>query len=201
MKFKFILCAVGASALAAGCFNEPVPAERVVPKEARVYLTGKGLSDLSAQRAVLRPEVVDYVNLDHNSLTNVDEVASLENLKWLRLNDNRLTRLPNLSKLVKLRRIYLARNQFAEVPAELKELPQLESIDLSDNPIAAIPAWLAEKKGLLHLSLNRTRIRKLPADLSAWQTLKTLQLGDLTLEDPSDYARIRAALPNTAVVY
>ena len=201
MKFKFILCAVGASALAAGCFNEPVPAERVVPKEARVYLTGKGLSDLSAQRAVLRPEVVDYVNLDHNSLTNVDEVASLENLKWLRLNDNRLTRLPNLSKLVKLRRIYIARNQFAEVPAELKELPQLESIDLSDNPIAAIPAWLAEKKGLLHLSLNRTRIRKLPADLSAWQTLKTLQLGDLTLEDPSDYARIRAALPNTAVVY
>ncbi len=201
MKLKFILCVVGASALAAGCFQEPVPAERVVPKEARVYLSGKGLFDLSAQRAVLRPEVVDYVNLDRNNLTNIEEVASLVNLKWLRLNDNRLTRLPSLAALTKLRRIYLARNQFTEVPAELKDLPQLESIDLSDNPIAEIPAWLAEKKGLLHLSFNRTRLRKLPSDISAWRSLKTLQLGDLALENPSEYARIRAALPNTAVVY
>ncbi|MBQ2480478.1 MAG: leucine-rich repeat domain-containing protein, partial [Treponema sp.] len=48
-------------------------------------------------------------------MTNVDEVASLTGLKWLRLNSNKLSSLPPLGGLKSLRRIYLADNAFESV--------------------------------------------------------------------------------------
>ena len=186
----------------AGCFNEPEPAYRSVPAENRIYLKdsparGDLKGDLEAFKA---GAAIDYVNLDRNALTNVDEVASLTGLKWLRLNDNRLEALPDLSALANLRRVYLRGNRFTAVPETLKALPALTDVDLSENPISEIPEWLAEKRGLEALSFSRTRVEKLPADLSAWKSLNELQLGDLKIA-PEEMARIRAALPKTAVVF
>lgn len=178
-----------------GCFNEPEPAYKSVPAESRLYLSDRGLGDLKATDLA---KVGDYLNLDRNALTNVDPVATLTGLKWLRLNDNRLSALPDLKELVNLRRIYLKDNRFAEVPEPLKDLPSLTDIELSGNPIKEIPAWLAAKKGLKNLSFNRTQITKLPDDLSAWATLQSLQLGDLNLS-AAEMARIRAALPKVAI--
>jgi len=185
---------------AAGCFDEPEPAYKTVPAEARVYLSDKSLKDLKGQSAVLKADVVDYVNLDRNQLTNVDEVAALKGLKWLRLNDNRLASLPDLGGLVSLRRIYLKNNRFKAVPEQLKDLPSLTDIDLSGNPIAEVPDWLAAKKGLENLSFSRTSVKKLPADLSAWKALKSLQLGELSLT-PDEMKRIREALPAVAIAF
>ena len=185
---------------AAGCFDEPTPAYKTVPAEARVYLKEMSLADLKGKVDVLKAEVVDYLNLDRNKLTNVNEVASLAGLKWLRLNDNRLSSLPDLKVLASLRRIYLKNNRFATVPEQLKDLPSLTDVDLSGNPIREIPAWLAEKKGLRNLSFSRTQIKSLPKNLDAWKTLKSLQLGDLNLS-AEEMARIRKALPDVAVVF
>ncbi len=182
---------------AAGCFNEPEPVYKSVPAESRVYLSDKGLADLAK---VDLSKVGDYLNLDRNALTNVNPVAKLEGLKWLRLNDNKLSALPDLKALVNLRRIYLKNNRFASVPETLKDLPSLTDIDLSGNPISEVPAWLAQKTGLKNLSFTQTRIRKLPEDLSAWQTLQSLQLGELNLS-AEEMARIRAALPKVAIVF
>ena len=188
---------------AAGCFNEPEPAYKTVPAESRLYLQDQGLRDLKSTDL---SKVGDYLNLDRNQLTNVDEVATLAGLKWLRLNSNRLTSLPDLKALVNLRRIYLKDNRFAEVPETLRDLPALTDVDLSGNPITEVPEWLAKKEGLENLSFSRTQITKLPDDLSAWKSLKTLQLGDLRL-DPAEMARIRAAFDpkdnplGTAVVF
>ena len=180
---------------AAGCFNEPEPAYKSVPAEARVYLSDKGLKEL--------PEVnakADYLNLDRNQLEKVDGVEKLVGLKWLRLNDNRLSALPDLSPLVSLRRIYLRNNRFETVPETLKDLPSLTDIDLSGNPVSEIPEWLAKKEGLEFLSFSRTKISKLPDDLSAWKRLKALQLGDLQMT-PDEMARIRKSLPDVAIVF
>lgn len=188
---------------AAGCFDEPEPAYKSVPAESRLYLQDKGLKDLKSTDL---SKVGDYLNLDRNQLSNVNEVATLTGLKWLRLNANQLTALPDLKALVNLRRIYLKDNRFATVPETLKDLPALTDIDLSGNPITVVPEWLAKKEGLENLSFSRTRITKLPEDLSAWKSLKTLQLGDLNL-DPKEMARIRAAFDpknnplGTAVVF
>ena len=197
-------CSVVALVLcAAGCFNEPEPAYRTVPAESRLYLQDRGLADLKSSDL---SKVGDYLNLDRNELTNVDEVASLAGLKWLRLNSNRLSSLPDLKALVNLRRIYLKDNRFTTVPETLRDLPSLTDVDLSGNPIAEVPEWLAKMERLENLSLSRTRITKLPADLSAWKSLKTLQLGDLRLS-PEEMARIRAAFDpgndplGTAVVF
>lgn len=194
--------AAAAAALLAGCFDEPVPAYRTVPPEARVYLSDRGLADLSSCAGALGAgPVIDYVNLDRNELeTFPSELASLTGLKWLRLNSNRLSSLPDLSALVNLRRIYLRGNRFESVPEALKDLPALTDVDLSDNPIAEVPAWLAEKKGLEGLSFNGTRISRLPENLEAWRSLKQLQMGGLDVP-PEEMARIRKALPDTAVVF
>lgn len=191
---------------ATGCFNEPEPAYKSVPAENRVYLSDKGLKDLKSCAQLgsgkdsASPLNVDYVNLDRNELTNVDAVAKLEGLKWLRLNDNRLAALPDLKGLVKLRRIYLRNNRFAAVPETLKDLPSLTDIDLSGNPIKEVPQWLAEKKGLKNLSFSRTQVTKLPANLEAWKSLQRLELGDLNIP-AAEMARIRSALPNVAIVF
>ena len=184
----------------AGCFDEPEPAYKTVPEGARVYLKERGLTDLKGLS--LDASKVDYLNLDRNALTNVDEVASLAGLRWLRLNDNRLSSLPSLAKLKSLRRIYLSGNLFTEVPETLKDLPSLTDIDISGNPVSEIPEWLAKKEGLEFLSFSRTRITKLPDDLSAWKHLKALQLGDLQLEGgTNEMSRIRKSLPDVAVVF
>ena len=178
-----------------GCFNEPEPAYKSVPAENRVYLSDKGLKAFPQVNAK-----ADYLNLDRNLLEKVDGVEKLLELKWLRLNDNKLAALPDLKPLVNLRRIYLKNNKFAAVPETLRDLPALTDIDLSGNPIKEIPAWLVEKKGLKNLSFSRTQLTKLPENLSAWQTLQSLQLGDLNIS-AEEMARIRKALPNVAIVF
>jgi hypothetical protein len=192
--------ALAALCAAAGCFDEPTPAYKTVPAEARVYLKDMSLADLKGKAGLLKADVVDYVNLDRNNLTNVDEVASLTGLKWLRLNDNRLSSLPDLKALSALRRIYLKNNRFSAVPEQLRDLPELTDIELSGNPIKEIPAWLAEKSGLKNLSFSRTQLTRLPENLDAWKSLKSLQLGDLNIP-PEEMARIRKALPDVAVVF
>lgn len=196
-----VLLAAGACALAAGCFNEPEPARRTVPAEARVYLQERGLADLrGASDALAFGAGIDYLNLDRNQLTNVNEVAGLTGLKWLRLNGNRLAALPDLKPLANLRRIYLRNNRFAAVPETLKDLPNLTDVDLSGNPLKEIPDWLARKAGLENLSFSRTLVTKLPDDLSAWKGLHSLQLGELKI-DAAEMKRIREALPDVAIVF
>jgi Leucine-rich repeat (LRR) protein len=200
-KSKFpVLLAAAALCAVAGCFDEPTPAYKTVPAEARVYLSDKSLSNLKAQSAVLKADIVDYINLDRNALTNIDEVAALSGLKWLRLNDNKLSSLPDMKALVSLRRIYLRNNKFTSVPEQLKDLPSLTDIDLSGNPVKEVPEWLAAKKGLKNLSFSRTQITKLPENLDAWKTLHSLQLGDLIISS-AEMERIRKALPAVAIVF
>ena len=198
MSMRLELFTVVALLVFAGCFDEPEPAYKSVPDGARVYLKDMGLVDLKGQS--FDASKVDYLNLDRNALTNVDEVASLAGLKWLRLNSNQLSARPSLGDLKSLRRIYLRDNKFAEVPETLKDLPALTDIDLSGNPVSEIPEWLAKKEGLQFLSFSRTKISKLPDDLSAWKRLKALQLGDLQMT-PEEMSRIRKALPDVAVVF
>lgn len=186
---------------AAGCFNEPTPASATVPEGARLYLQDGALRDLSSCRDLLKPELVDYVNLDRNELEEFPaELTTLTGLKWLRLNRNRLSTLPDLSPLVNLRRIYLKGNRFTQVPEALKSLPALTDVDLSLNPISEVPAWLVEMKGLENVSFSDTRVTKLPEDLSGWRNLTSLQLGGLRLS-AEEMARIRASLPDVTIVF
>ena len=202
MKQTIIFCAASALMLLSGCFKEPTPGYKTLPEGSQVYLSGKGLKDLASEKdALALGDKINYLNLDRNAFETLPpEIPSLTGLKWLRLNENRLSSLPDISALTQLRRIYLRGNRFTSVPETLKNLPALTDIELSENPITEIPEWLAQKTGLENLSFNRTRINRLPADLSAWKSLRTLQLGGLNI--PLDeMKRIRSALPSTAVVF
>jgi len=186
----------------AGCFNEPTPACKSVPAENRVYLSDRGLKDLSSQVDALKAgAAIDYLNLDRNALEKFPpEIAKLTGLKWLRLNDNRLTELPDLGALAGLRRIYLRNNRLSAVPETLKDLPALTDVDLSGNPIKDVPDWFAAVRGLKNVSLSRTMVTKLPENLDAWKGLQSLQLGELNIS-AAEMARIRKELPKVAIVY
>lgn len=186
---------------AAGCFNEPTPATVTVPEGARLYLQDRALRDLSSCRELLKPELVDYVNLDRNELEEFPaELSTLTGLKWLRLNRNKLSSLKDVSPLVNLRRIYLKGNRFTSVPEELKVLPALTDVDLSQNPITEVPDWFVAQRGLENVSFSETLLKKLPDDLSGWENLTSLQLGGLRLA-PDEMARIRRALPKVTIVF
>lgn len=202
MKPTILFGAAIALTMMAGCFKEPTPGYKELPEGSQVYLSGKGLRDLSAHKdALALGGRINYLNLDRNAFETLPpEIPALVGLKWLRLNENRLSELPDLSALANLRRIYLRGNRFSSVPETLKDLPALTDIELSDNPISEIPDWLAKKTGLKNLSFNQTRLRKLPDDLVAWKSLQSLQLGGLSLS-LEEMKRIRDALPDTAIVF
>lgn len=226
-KFSFILTIAALALAMVGCYDEPRRAELTVPAEKRIYLKSAALKELSIEavynkgliyddsswtnlssRATFeefkssKVKSIDYLNLDYNSLTNVDAVAEFSSLKWLRLNDNRLNDLPkNLNILSNLKSIYLKANKFASVPEVLKDMRSLVMIDLSYNSgITEVPEWLAKMQGLEDLSFSGTSITSLPEDISAWKSLRILQLGDLKMTTV-EMKRIREALPETTVVY
>ena len=147
-------------------------------------------------------DTLDYLNLDGNAITELpDSMSKLTGLKWLRLNRNRIKSIPPaLSSLKNLRRIYLKRNGLTEVPEVIKSWTALEDISLDGNPITSIPDWLTAMPNLRALTLNDTRVTKLPADLSAWKNLDMLSLGSCPVSK-EEMQRIRAALPNVAIVF
>lgn len=215
--------ALAAVLAAAGCFREPTPADATVDPNTRVYMKDAGLVEFSVNavrekgRVFLGdekgwanlldrvesfdPASLDYLNLDYNALTNVDALAAFTGLRWLRLNENKLKTLPDFSGMKSLRSLHVRDNELTEVPATVGDLPELAVLDLSGNPISEIPEWFAKKEGMEHLSLSRTHLKRLPDDISAWKSLKSLQLGGLRLESIDELKRIRAALPDTAVVF
>lgn len=226
-KFRCILTIAALALAMVGCYDEPRSAELTVPAEKRIYLKNAALEllDIGAvynkgliydnsswtnlsSRATLEEfnasklKLVDYLNLDYNSLTNVDAVVEFSSLKWLRLNNNKLNDLPkNLNHLSNLKSIYLKANKFTSVPEVLKDMRSLVMIDLSYNSgITEVPEWLAKMQGLEDLSFSGTSITSLPEDISAWKSLRILQLGDLKMTTV-EMKRIREALPETTVVY
>ena len=127
---------------------------------------------------------LEYLNLDRNRLRALPDLSRTR-LRWLRLNGNRLTALPPLPHSVE--RLYLADNAFADVPEKPAALRHLV---LAGNPIKTVPDDLGV--GLEWLDLSRTQITRLPDDLSAWRTLKVLNLARCPLPE-AEKDRISAA--------
>ena len=99
MKQTIIFCAAVSLMLLAGCFKEPTPGYKVLPEGSQVYLSGKGLKDLSSESAALAlGDRINYLNLDRNAFDVLPpEIPALTGLKWLRLNENNLSALPAIS--------------------------------------------------------------------------------------------------------
>lgn len=163
----------GLAALPAGC----VPAGI-----ARLWLADNALEALPAEAAGWT--ALEYLNLDRNRLAALPDLSRTR-LRWLRLNGNRLAALPPLPDTVE--RLYLADNALAEAPAKPAALRHLV---LAGNPIKSVPDDLGA--GLEWLDLSRTGVTRLPADLSAWRTLKVLNLARCPLPD-TEKDRIAAA--------
>ncbi len=125
-----------------------------------------------------------YLNLDRNLLMLLPPLGHTR-LRWLRANGNRLSHLSELPET--LERLYLADNRLTSVPPKPTALRHLT---LAGNPLTTVPDSLGE--GLEWLDLSRTQLTALPQDLSAWQTLKVLNLARCPLPE-DEKARIQEA--------
>ena len=157
--------------------------EGLVPQGiTRLWLADNALTALP--KATADWTQLEYLNLDRNRLTALPDLSRTR-LRWLRLNGNRLTALPPLPHTVE--RLYLADNALPAVPVKPAALRHLV---LAGNPIKTVPDDLGA--GLEWLDLSRTQITRLPDDLSAWRTLKVLNLARCPLPE-TEKDRISAA--------
>lgn len=159
-----------------------LPGDLVPTGIRRLWLTKNSLTTLPAELSGWTQ--LEYLNLDNNLLKEVPDLSRTA-LRWLRLNSNRLTTLPALPESIE--RLYLADNQLTEAP---RKPVALKHLVLAGNPITSVPDDLGA--GLEWLDLSRTQVFQLPADLSAWRTLKVLNLSRCPLSD-AERRRVRAA--------
>ncbi len=159
-----------------------LPDDLVPQGIARLWLADNKLTTLP--RAAETWQQLTYLNLDRNLISALPDLSHTA-LRWLRLNANRLSDLPPLPQ--SLERLYLADNRLTAPPPKPRALKQLV---LAGNPLQRLPDDLGA--GLEWLDLSRTPITTLPRDLTAWRTLRVLNLSRCPLSE-AEKDRLEAA--------
>lgn len=152
------------------------------------------LSDNQLQvlpQALSNLKQLSYLNLDRNRITTLPDLRPLP-LRWLRLNENQLTQWPQLPNSIE--RLYLAHNRITSIATKPTNL---QEADLSYNPITQLPDDFGA--GLIRLDLAYTQLKALPQDLSAWQTLRFLNLAGCPLSN-KEKDRLQKSFPSTTTL-
>lgn len=87
-------------------------------------------------------EVID-LDLNENSLYDIDALKGLTNLVELNLSANKINDIDVLKGLTNLKKLSLAENQLSDVSA-LKGLTNLTSLDLWKNQLSELPEWFLD---------------------------------------------------------
>uniref|UniRef100_A0A8C9SPD8 Leucine rich repeats and immunoglobulin like domains 1 n=1 Tax=Scleropages formosus TaxID=113540 RepID=A0A8C9SPD8_SCLFO len=168
------LCAGRAPASGASCAaNCSCSASSVVD------CSGAGLTDIPRDL----PAHTVSLNLSHNKLRTVDAsaLATLPNLRELRLGYNELTSVPSLGAASpNIASLYLHHNKIQSIEfKQLKDLSSLETLDLSNNEISEVrvscfPAGLRIKD--LYLASNKISYLEMGAFNNLSSSLQILRL-------------------------
>ncbi|MCC3625370.1 MAG: leucine-rich repeat domain-containing protein [Microcoleus sp. PH2017_36_ELK_O_B] len=108
-----------------------------------------------------------------------DEIASLNQLKWLNLSNNQLRELPEaITSLTQLHHIDLSNNQLTELPDVIPSLTQLGQINLSGNQLTELSEAIASLTQLQTLYLSNNELRELPETIASLTQLRDLNLSN-----------------------
>ncbi len=109
-----------------------------------LYLGGCGISNVNFLQNFSK---LDFLNLDHGSVTNLSALTALPNLRNLDLGYNSLTNLGALSVFTNLDGLYLSGNSVSDVGA-IGNLSRLKGLTLYDNQVTNLGPLI----GLTNLS-------------------------------------------------
>lgn len=206
------LCHVAGSLVRLEIHNEGVRLLVLTALKRMVGLTELLLQDCRLERlpsALLSLTRLQTLDLQHNSLTTLEELLSLAHLQHLSclrlaynhvrvlpptvgvlrgleildLSNNQIHSLPPaLFTLRHLRRLLLAGNLVEELPPQIKALRLLSELDLSGNRLEKLPSELFSCLGLQTLNVAHNSLRSLPGAISALGQLCRLDLRTNSLE-------------------
>ena len=167
---------------------------------ATVRLESLMLRELAIEMA--DPDSVVELSLAFNEMESLPAVVfSLPNLRSLDLEMNFVHELSGeIAQLKHLQQLDLNANKLVKLPESIGALSALESLDLSLNELEELPASLGQLSKLCTLALVGNHLRALPKDLSGLMSLETLDLRGNPIPE-NERARIRAALPNSEVLF
>ncbi len=132
----------------------------------------------------------------YQALQHASDVCTLD------VSGQRLTgALPaEIRHLTKLQTLNARNNDMTGIPAEIGQLNDLRDLDYGSNRLDTMPNEIAHLTGLQTLSLAHNTYRSVPDSVVQLKQLKTLDLTGNPLS-ADEVARVKAAMPNTAVVF
>lgn len=163
--------------------SDPAPADML--RLTHLCASGKKIRRLSGLKYARN---LRHLELPHNMIDNISELAGLGHLQTLSLYGNQLSEIFCLSELKNLQKLNLAGNRISDISA-LAEAEQLTWLDLSFNGRLENIGTLSELKRLTTLYLAGNSIREISA-LSKLKNLQTLQLDQNQIEDVSDLTHL-----------
>ena len=133
-------------------------------KEARM----NGKTDTSMTIAYEQETGTKEISADLNSLTNLDFLQSMSNLRWLTFSGGKINDISAVTKIRGLNSLSLLYNDISDI-SPLADLPDLISLDLLGNKISDISA-LSDLKNMRSLLLDRNNI----SDISIVENMPNL---------------------------
>lgn len=145
------------------------------------YCNISGVTPLSKATSLV------YLDLNNNTIRNIDGLDALVNLQELNLQHNAVQQLNALSSLNQLQRLDVSYNVLTSV-APLSKLSSLTWLDASVNKITEL-GQIGNLKKLTHLSLAGNNLTNVSA-LSACTTLEELNISSNAIADISALAAL-----------
>lgn len=155
-----------------------------------LLLSGMGLTDLTGlstliveddgQRVPIASVRNLHVFLNRNQIRTVpDEIAALDNVKFLYFEHNRIASLPRgLADMDALEGMYFTDNRFTEIPAFVFGMTRLKKLQFSGNQITVLPPEIGNLRELRHFNMADNRIAVLPDTLANLSRLRVCDLSD-----------------------
>jgi hypothetical protein len=120
---------------------------------------------------------VDWLDVSHNRLRSLDGVDNMPRLKLLNASHNQLEAIPELQGLRRLTALILSDNRLTTLP-RTDNWTELETLSLSGNRLTSLDWLTPALRKLRKLSLSHNRIARVDAELEPLEALSELRLND-----------------------
>jgi hypothetical protein len=180
-----------------------------LPEGILTSIPGVGLAKLSNLQTLI---------LEHNSISELpEEIGALKKLKTLQIANNKLTSLPeSIKNCKKLEAVDIGFNAFTDLSPlkpltnlvtllcnnnllttldlEWTNLKRLVVLQTKGNPLTFLTVNISECVLLQQLGLADTNVVALPSSISKLKKLKSLDLTNITLQNPKVQKKVSKAL-------
>ena len=145
------------------------------------------------------PKTIEYLNMEHNQLSSLNNIENYTKLKEVKLGYNFISEIPSGLHLLctdilylglsnnkikdlphnlpnKINHLILSNNYFNEIPKSLNNkntIQNLQTLDFSSNNLSTIPKFIFDFINLTSLCLHNNKHLKL--DINIWKNIFNLK--------------------------